>query len=1201
MRHSRLKPGILTSLFVAGLLQSATVGHPASSAARAEQSGSVGEASSPTGAGSAHPLVEHFDRLVPAALEATGVPGAAVGLITGGELAALRAYGFADIESRRPVTAETVFNVGSISKVAAAWAAMRLVADGRLELDRPVGTYVDDWPPGDSEFDERKVTLRRLLSHTAGLSLGAVPEYGPDDRVPSVAEALRDPEDGVRMSSDPGTEWSYSGGGYMLVQHLIEKVTGRSFESYVRETVFEPLGMKASAFHWTPELRADAATPYDGGEPVPYFRYAGQAAASLNSTAADLARFAAAGLDAEGAGLLRGRGVLPPEAIDLMQTPAPATEQQWGVRSGFGYQIWGLHDRWAVDDEHPRMAGHAGQNTGWSATLWVVPETGDGLVVLTNASDGREFWKWVLCDWARRINGTTYLGLCTDRPKELPAPPVERGTRYAVVDSLVEARIGAATGTPDAPGAVVFVAHEGRVIHRASTGLADLSTGRPLGTDDAFYLASLAKPFTSLAVTMLSAQGELGLDDSVREYLPELPHWADPVTITDLLDHTSGVPDYYPCIDWASVERFTNDDVIETVARMPEPAFEPGTRFGYSNSNYVLLSELVQRVSGASLGSFLSTRVLEPLGMESTVVYETEGQDLPRRAVGYAQREDGTFRVSDYLSVELTDGRTVPFRFTTTGGGGVFSTVDDLSAWTQALFGGRLLPEASLAEVLGRRRVPLDESDALGLADCAYGNGWYICDRYGKKIYWHDGNWGGFSTMLLHAPGHDLTVIVLSNLAGGSSASLGLQIAERLLSANRQELPPFVAGDLTFRGDSWPVELTTVEDRGPGREVLLTLPDLVYADEPVETRSAAGAIVVTFPFGLGDYALEPEGDSVYVARSTLGGDTAVLRLRPAEPPAVRRPVKFGNEDVSLAGTLYLPASQEPHPAVVVVQGSGEMGRSSWAYRSWGDAFARRGVAALVYDKRGAGESTGDFRSDSAFVGLTSDALAAAAYLRGLPEIDPGRVGLAGWSQGGWIQLRGAARDDSVTFLVMLSPAAFSPAAQEMQSLEARMRNAGFAETEIADALAYTRLYFYVAATGRGWKQLEAETARLPETEWAEHVQWPEAPEELSWWRRHLQVEPALDIPRIEAPVIAFFGGADRVVPAPANAGRLRELLAARPGSRHRVLTAPGADHRLELSAGPDESGQWRFPHVSPVVLEALERWLEERVLESRDR
>lgn len=838
MHHSLPKPGTLASLLLVGLLSSAAI-VPTTSSAR--------EVASPyqDPPGPAHDLLEHFDRLVPAALGATGVPGAAVGLVTDGEITALRGYGFADPDDERPVGPGTVFNVGSVSKVTAAWAAMRLVYEGRLDLDRPVSAYLDEWPLPDSEFDEDAITLRRLLSHTAGLSMGAVPDYNPGQAIPSAADALRDPNEGARVTSEPGTEWSYSGGGYMLVQHLIESVTGLPFDDYVREAVFGPLGMESSAFSWTPALRVNAAVPYDGDDSVPYFRYAGKAAASLNSTLAELARFAAAGLDAEEPGLLRGRGVLPPETIDLMQAPAPATEQRWGVRSGLGYQIWGLHDRWAVDSGHPRMVGHAGQNTGWSATLWIVPETGDGLVVLTNASHGRELWRWVLCDWARWINGTTYLGLCTDRPKELPAPPVERDTRHPVVDSLVEARIGAATGTPDAPGAAVLVAHEGRVIHRAATGLADLSTGRPLAADDAFYLASLAKPFTGLAVTMLSAEGKLGLDDRVREYLPDLPSWADSVTIADLLGHTSGVPDYYPSIDWARVERFTNDDVIEIVARMPEPVFEPGTRFGYSNSNYVLLAELVQRVSGASLGSFLSTRVFEPLDMESTVVYETEGQDLPRRAVGYAQRDAGTFRVSDYLSVELTDGRTVPFRFTTTGGGGAFSTVDDLLTWTQALFGGRLLPEASLAGALGGRQVPLDEPDALGLADCAYGNGWYICHRYGKKVYWHDGNWGGFSTMLLNAPGHDLTVIVLSNLAGGSSASLGLQIAERLLSANRQELPPFLAGDLTLRGDAWPVELTVVGGEEGGREnrALLTPPDLVYADQAVETRRDANGVV----------------------------------------------------------------------------------------------------------------------------------------------------------------------------------------------------------------------------------------------------------------------------------------------------------------------------------------------------------------------
>lgn len=778
MRHSRLELRIFTSVFTAGLLGWAVLGYG--------RSASTGVAISARDPGPVHHLLEHFDRLLPAVLEASGVRAAAVGLITDGEITALRGYGFADLQTRRPVTPETVFNVGSISKVATAWAAMRLVADGRLDLDRPVAGYLETWPLPPSEFDEEKITLRQLLSHTAGLSLAAVPEYEAEDRVPALVDALGDTHNGPRIISAPGTEWSYSGGGYMLVQLVIEKVTGQAFETYVREAVFEPLGMETSAFAWTPALRADAATPYDDGEPVPYFRYAGQAAASLNATVADLARLAVAGLDSEATASRRGRAVLPPEAIDLMQAPAPATEQQYGVHSGLGYQIWGLHDRWAVDDVHPRMVGHAGQNTGWSATLWVVPETGDGLVVLTDASNGRELWKWVLCDWARWINGTSYLGLCADRPEALPPAPVERGTRHPLVDSLVEARLDTEVGLPDAPGAVVLVAREGRVIHRAASGLADLSTGRPLGTDDAFYLASLAKPFTGLAVAMLSAEGELGLDERAREYLPELPSWADSVTIADLLGHSSGVPDYYPSIDWARVERFTNDDVIEIVARMPEGAFEPGTRFGYSNSNYVLLSELVQRVSGASLGSFLSSRAFGPLDMESTAVYETEGENLPRRAVGYARR-DGTFRLSDYLSVELPDGRVVPFRFTTTGGGGVFSTVDDLLTFTRALFSGDLTPKETLTSALAGPRVKLDASDALGLGDCFYGSGWYVCDRYGEQIYWHDGNWGGFSTMLLHAPRQEFTVIVLSNFAGNASASLGLQIADRLLSIDDRE------------------------------------------------------------------------------------------------------------------------------------------------------------------------------------------------------------------------------------------------------------------------------------------------------------------------------------------------------------------------------------------------------------------------------
>jgi pimeloyl-ACP methyl ester carboxylesterase len=171
----------------------------------------------------------------------------------------------------------------------------------------------------------------------------------------------------------------------------------------------------------------------------------------------------------------------------------------------------------------------------------------------------------------------------------------------------------------------------------------------------------------------------------------------------------------------------------------------------------------------------------------------------------------------------------------------------------------------------------------------------------------------------------------------------------------------------------------------------------------------------------------------------------------------------------------------------------------------------------------------------------------------------------------------------------MSPPAFTPAEQEMQAIGLRLRQNGFTEIDIAEAIAYTRLYFAVAATGRGWEWLQAETRRLPEAPWSDFVQWPEHPDDLAWWRRHMGFEPASIIADVRAPTIAFFGREDPIVPAPANAGRLRELY--RGAAPLEIVTAPGADHRLEVPAGTDALGRWTFPRISPPVMRALEAFL----------
>ncbi len=320
-----------------------------------------------------------LDATVPGFLAKYRVPGVGVALISGGEVIYLRGYGQADVAAALPVTAETGFNIGSISKTVAAWGLMKLVEEGKLDLDAPVSRYLTRWQIPKSDFNPDGVTLRRLLSHTAGLSLHGYPGFGPDDTLPSIVASLNGATNGsgpVTIIHEPGSKWKYSGGGYTIAQLLVEEVTGMSFEDYMRKSVLGPLGMSNSDYALGPAILAHSAKCYNelGGE-TPNPRFTAMAAAGLHTTIEDLAHFACAAL-ADGKGKLAGRGVLKPETIQLMMSPATNSPNY-----GLGY---------SVDRPNPSVTfnGHGGSNRGWQAELNVAPATGDGLVLVTNGSNG---------------------------------------------------------------------------------------------------------------------------------------------------------------------------------------------------------------------------------------------------------------------------------------------------------------------------------------------------------------------------------------------------------------------------------------------------------------------------------------------------------------------------------------------------------------------------------------------------------------------------------------------------------------------------------------------------------------------------------------------------------------------------------------------------------------------------------------------
>ena len=346
-------------------------------------------------------LLAKLDTEVPGWLKQANVPGAAVAVIQDGVVTATRGYGLANVEKQIPVTPTTGFNVGSISKAIAAWGVMTLVEQGKLDLDAPVETYLTRWHLPDTQFDERGITIRRLLSHTAGLSLHGYPGWGPNKVLPTLEQSLSGKTNGagaVYLIMEPGTRWQYSGGGYTLAQLIVEEVTGKSFEDYVREAVLRPLGMTASDYHLSKELLARSSLAYvERSRPTPNPRFTAQAAAGLHTTVEDLATFAAAAL-ATDTGKPAGRGVLQPQTVELMLTPAPASNGTYGLGYSTTLRSTGRQGR-----------GHGGSNRGWEAVFEVVPETRDGIVVLTNSSNGGRVYQRVVQTWDRWLRGASAL------------------------------------------------------------------------------------------------------------------------------------------------------------------------------------------------------------------------------------------------------------------------------------------------------------------------------------------------------------------------------------------------------------------------------------------------------------------------------------------------------------------------------------------------------------------------------------------------------------------------------------------------------------------------------------------------------------------------------------------------------------------------------------------------------------------------
>lgn len=306
------------------------------------------------------------------------------------------------------------------------------------------------------------------------------------------------------------------------------------------------------------------------------------------------------------------------------------------------------------------------------------------------------------------------------------------------------------------PGLSVAVARNGRPLLAQGYGLANVELNAPATEKTVYQLQSITKSFTATAIMMLVEEGRIALDAPVGRYLDETPESWKTITIRHLLTHTSGLKDFIN-EPTASLRLDVSEEEVFRAA-VPRPLnFQPGEKYGYSNTNYHLLAMIIRKLTGQSYGDFLRDRVFEPLGMNQTrVISHTE--IIPHRAAGYLW-ENNALRNGEYVAESILGY----------GGGGLRSTVPDMLRWDAALYSERLLKKASLEQMWAPTR--LNDGQESG-----YGFGWGIQNINGHRCVSHTGGHAtGFSTVIQRYVDDGLTVIVLTNIR----ANVG-RIAQRI-------------------------------------------------------------------------------------------------------------------------------------------------------------------------------------------------------------------------------------------------------------------------------------------------------------------------------------------------------------------------------------------------------------------------------------
>jgi CubicO group peptidase (beta-lactamase class C family) len=316
-----------------------------------------------------------------------GIPGVSIGLIAGGTVEYVT-LGVRRTDAGGRVSSNDAFDIGSISKPITAWGILKLAEQGRVSLDAPVNTYLGRrWQLPESDFDNDAVTLRKILSHTAGLSAPSYQGFAPGSAPLTLEDSLNGTplaSSAVRVVVEPGSEYRYSGGGFALAQLVVENVTGQTFSEFMRSEIFEPLGLR-DATYLTLEQEPLPVVPHDySGLPLADYRMIEQGAGGLRASAEDLVNFLMANME--------------PNPVLAAATVAELQGASTGLALGF--------------ERRDDLLRHGGRNRGWVASIDFQPSSTSGLAILTNSANGSAFVNSVRCKWSELFGIRSLTAQC---------------------------------------------------------------------------------------------------------------------------------------------------------------------------------------------------------------------------------------------------------------------------------------------------------------------------------------------------------------------------------------------------------------------------------------------------------------------------------------------------------------------------------------------------------------------------------------------------------------------------------------------------------------------------------------------------------------------------------------------------------------------------------------------------------------------